>query len=82
MASLFFTSREFPFWFCRFQIKQYEKHNVTTEELLDVLTNSSSPRAGQLLSGDLLLTVKGLEASLSKIDPRQSKTVAKVPMLS
>lgn len=58
-------------------MKQFEQKNVTSEELLGVVVNSSDP-ASQQLPGDLLVAVKGMRAALESMTPEQRLSSAKV----
>ena len=59
-------------------MEQFEQKNITSEELLGVVVNSSDPASQQLLSGDLLVAVKGMRAALENMTPEQKLSSAKV----
>ena len=53
------------------QLKQLSADNVTSEEVLSLLSNMTSPKAGPLVAGDLVLSVSGMTQLLDK----QNETV-------
>ena len=59
-------------------MKQFEQKNITSEELLGVVLNSSDTASQQLLPGDLLVAVKGMRAALENMTPDQRLSSAKV----
>ena len=59
-------------------MKQFEQKNITSEELLGVVVNSSDPVSQQRLPGDLLVAVKGMRAALENMTPEQKLSSAKV----
>ena len=59
-------------------MKQFEQKNITSEELLGVVLNSSDPASLELLPGDLLVAVKGMRAALENMTPEQRLSSAKV----
>ena len=59
-------------------MKQFEQKNITAEQLLDIVLNSSDPGSQQLLPGDLLVSVKGMRAALENMTPEQKLSSAKV----
>ena len=59
-------------------MKLFEQKNITAEQLLGTVVNSSAPGSKELLPGDLLVAVKGMRTALTNMDPKQKLSSAKV----
>ena len=60
------------------QLKQYEQNSITAEQLLDAVLNSSAPGSDQLLPGDLVMVIKGINTAVLNMNSKQRLSTAKV----
>ncbi|KAJ7391864.1 hypothetical protein OS493_016154 [Desmophyllum pertusum] len=59
------------------KLKQYEQNSITAEQLLDAVLNSSAPGSDQLLPGDLVMVIKGINTAVLNMNSKQRLSTAK-----
>lgn len=60
------------------QLKQFNDENISAEDLLATVLNSSAPSSGQPMAGDLVMIVMGMDTVLSNLNSTQRMASAKV----
>lgn len=60
------------------QLKQFNDENISAEDLLATVLNSSAPSSGQPMAGDLVMIVMGMDTALSNLNSTQRMASAKV----
>ena len=60
------------------QLKQFNDENISAEDLLATVLNSSAPSSGQPIAGDLVMIVMGMDTVLSNLNSTQRMASAKV----